>query len=207
MRSALIGMVVLVAVAVEPPGGTNDLVVRRRFTAPNRSYEETEAWTATRKITDGPRSRSIVDFERQTMTVLDKDQRTYRVVEFANLRAQHVRAVFHRRPLVNGYTGYWPAGVRERMALVRRLPEPDALAALRNTTGLELILVHTSLFGAIERELCHDPARWGMVAERCVADPGAGERAAWLTAARDGRADLRLVASHADDLVFAVSAR
>ena len=50
------------------------------------------------------------------------------------------RSIFHWRRLVNGYHGYWPAGFAERMALAERLPEPEALAALRRETGLELLL-------------------------------------------------------------------
>jgi hypothetical protein len=50
--------------------------------------------------------------------------------------------IFHWRPLVNGYHGYWPAAFPERMRLAAELPDPTALAALRSATGLELILVH-----------------------------------------------------------------
>ncbi len=58
------------------------------------------------------------------------------------------RSLFHWRPLLNGYSSYWPARFPARMALAERLPDPSALAALRNETGLELILVHTEALGA-----------------------------------------------------------
>jgi hypothetical protein len=90
------------------------------------------------------------------------------------------RSTLHWRPLVNGYDGYWPAGFPERMALAGRLPDPDALAALRRETGLATLVVH-------RRHL--DAAR----------------RAAWdALASNGGRDDLRLVARVDDDLVFQV---
>ena len=62
------------------------------------------------------------------------------------------RSIFHRRPLLNGYSGYWPAGFRERMALADRLPDPAALEALRRETGLRQILVHSAACTAEQRE-------------------------------------------------------
>jgi len=89
------------------------------------------------------------------------------------------RAIYHRRPLVNGYSGYWPAGFPERMALADRLPDPDALEALRRETGVELVLVHAA-------ELRGTPAH-----------------AAWTAlAARSNGAPLALVARAGDDLLF-----
>jgi len=52
------------------------------------------------------------------------------------------RAIFHRRPLLNGYGGYWPAGFLERMQLASALPDPTALAALRAQTGLATVVVN-----------------------------------------------------------------
>jgi hypothetical protein len=52
------------------------------------------------------------------------------------------RAIYHRRPILNGYNGYWPAGFPERMASACALPDPAALEQLRRETGLELILLH-----------------------------------------------------------------
>jgi hypothetical protein len=52
------------------------------------------------------------------------------------------RAIFHRRPLLNGYGGYWPSGFIERMRLASALPDPKALAALRAETGLTTVVVN-----------------------------------------------------------------
>jgi hypothetical protein len=52
------------------------------------------------------------------------------------------RAIFHRRPLLNGYGGYWPDGFIARMELASRLPDPRALAALRAETGLTTVVVN-----------------------------------------------------------------
>ena len=89
------------------------------------------------------------------------------------------RSIFHWRPLLNGYSSYWPAGFGERMFLASRLPDPEALATLRHETRLETIVVHFD-------------------------DLGASERAAWHAIAEDGRDDLALVGKDGDDLVFAV---
>jgi hypothetical protein len=115
------------------------------------------------------------------------------------------RSIFHRRPILNGYSSYWPREFPARMAAVRRLPEPEALAALRRDTGLEMILVHPRLFGAVERGLCARLQAVGRTAPRCGEDFGAAERAAWRRlAAEGGREDLQLVAVEGDDLLFAV---
>jgi len=54
------------------------------------------------------------------------------------------RSIFHWRPLLNGYASYWPHGFLERMRIVQRLPEPDAIEALWRETGLALVVVHTA---------------------------------------------------------------
>jgi hypothetical protein len=115
------------------------------------------------------------------------------------------RSIFHHRPILNGYGGYWPEGFPERMALARRLPDPGALGALRAATGLEMILVHPRLYGAVERQLCRMLERRGLTAERCQEDFGVAQRAAWRALATGDRPDLRLVATEGDDLLFAVT--
>ena len=92
------------------------------------------------------------------------------------------RSIFHWRPVLNGYDSYWPAAFPTRMALAARLPDPEALAALRRDTGLAAVLVHTA-------ELAGD------------------RRAAWIALAADGaRADFQLLARDGDDLLFGVAA-
>jgi hypothetical protein len=96
-----------------------------------------------------------------------------------NARAMY-RAIYHRRALVNGYSGYWPAGFPERMALADRLPDPEALDELRRATGLELILVHTAEYRG-------------------------SQRAAWEAPRRDeGKTRLVPVARDGDDILFRI---
>jgi hypothetical protein len=86
------------------------------------------------------------------------------------------RSIFHWRPLLNGYSGYWPQGFPERMELAAALPAPDALAKLRRETGLAAILVHTRAQG-------YD---------------------AWLQLASQGDSPLHLEARDDGDLLFVV---
>jgi len=88
------------------------------------------------------------------------------------------RSTFHWRRLVNGYGSYWPPGFPERMALANRLPDPQALEAIRRETGLEAILVRV-------REL------------------PVGARGVWLAlAAAGGRHGLKLLARDGEDLLL-----
>ena len=97
-----------------------------------------------------------------------------------NARAMY-RSIHHHRALLNGYSGYWPAGFPERMALAARLPDPDALEALRRATGLELVVVHLAEYRASPK------------------------RGAWADfAARGGEPWLVLVAREGDDVLFRV---
>ena len=89
------------------------------------------------------------------------------------------RSIFHWRPLLNGYSGYWPAGFLERMVLATRLPDPEALRALQRETGVEMILVH-------------------------VYDLEALQAPVWLTLAEHEGSGLRLVARDGGDLLFEI---
>ncbi|TMA57622.1 MAG: hypothetical protein E6J75_07250 [Deltaproteobacteria bacterium] len=90
------------------------------------------------------------------------------------------RSIFHWRPLLNGYSSYWPAAHVGRMGLARRLPDPDALRALHAETGLQAVLVHG-------RELTDV------------------ERRAWSAAATEAGSPLRLLVRDGDDLLFEVA--
>ncbi len=61
------------------------------------------------------------------------------------------RSIFHRRPLLNGYSSYWPAPFEGRMDLARRLPDSAALQALRAETDLDSIVVHFAELSRPER--------------------------------------------------------
>src|SRR5262249_26138733 len=53
------------------------------------------------------------------------------------------RAIYHGRPLLNGYGSFWPAGFLDRVHLAARLPDAEALALLRTRADLATIVVHT----------------------------------------------------------------
>jgi hypothetical protein len=97
-----------------------------------------------------------------------------------NARAMY-RSIFHWHPLVNGYDGYYPAAFPRRMALASQLPDPGAVRALSETTGLAMILVN-------------------------MEDLPPGSRDPWrLLAEAGGRDDLRLLARSESELLFAVT--
>jgi hypothetical protein len=87
------------------------------------------------------------------------------------------RAIFHRRPLLNGYGGYWPAGFIERMQLASALPDPAALAALRAATGVTTVVVN-------------------------VSDLYPKELAAWQATLEHGSSGLRLLGRYDDAVVL-----
>jgi hypothetical protein len=115
------------------------------------------------------------------------------------------RSIFHGRPLLNGYSSYWPPGFAERMELVARLPDADALATLRRETGLATIVVHLDEFGQSERERCYLLQRNHRTLSGCDTDPGAAERAPWLALRQAPRPDLRFVDEDHGDMVFDVA--
>ncbi len=63
-------------------------------------------------------------------------------------------STFHWRPLLNGYSSYWPAGFVERMVLAEQLPAPQAIRRLVQTTGVRSIWVDMSEYGP------RDQNRW-----------------------------------------------
>ena len=52
------------------------------------------------------------------------------------------RSIYHRRPVVNGYNGYWPDGFDQRIADAQALPNLAALRRLQEATGLTTVVVH-----------------------------------------------------------------
>jgi len=73
------------------------------------------------------------------------------------------RSIFHWRPVLNGYASYWPSTHPRRMQLAQRLPNPDALQALRAETGLEMVLVHAAQLDPAERAAWSAPPRFKLV--------------------------------------------
>ena len=62
------------------------------------------------------------------------------------------RAIFHQRPLINGYNGYWPSGYSDRVALAKNLPDPESLAELVRRTDLTHVVVHPRALPPAERQ-------------------------------------------------------
>jgi hypothetical protein len=60
-------------------------------------------------------------------------------------------ALWHWRPLLNGYASYWPAQFATRMAVAQRLPDPQALRLLRQVAGLTTIVVHLDALDPLPR--------------------------------------------------------
>ena len=56
------------------------------------------------------------------------------------------RSSYHRRPLVNGYSGFVPAGYREVYERLRSQPMPEVLSWL-SSLGVRLVLVHEGRIG------------------------------------------------------------
>src|SRR5262249_9437056 len=103
--------------------------------------------------------------------------------QFAEAHARAMcRSIFHWRPILNGYSSYWPVGFPERMALAMQLPDPNALESLRRLSGLRSILVRLPELSPA------DQRTWLRLAE-----------------SRD-RPDLVLVARDQDELLFDVTA-
>lgn len=108
-------------------------------------------------------------------------------------------AIHHRRPLLNGYHGYWPAEFPARMALACRLPDETALDELRRTTGVEHILVHLATLYAARHTAWRPP--YGCAPDpRWDAAPRGGEIQAWL----QPPPGLELVARDGNDALFRV---
>jgi hypothetical protein len=68
-------------------------------------------------------------------------------------------STFHWRPLLNGHTGFVPWQFEPIAAEIRRLPDPRALRAVVDLTGMRWILVRRSRVDAATF------ARWGRAAE------------------------------------------
>jgi hypothetical protein len=56
-------------------------------------------------------------------------------------------AGYHRRPILNGYSGFFPAGYFDRAAVLSQAPaDPDAARQLLASSGVTLALVHEGAF-------------------------------------------------------------
>jgi hypothetical protein len=98
-----------------------------------------------------------------------------------------IRSIGHWRPLLNGYSSYWPRQYKRSLLLARRLPEDlGALATLRDETGLELILVWPKQLPARKRHAWAALVRSG--GNAAFALVGSEEQGAFLFRVVDSRA-------------------
>jgi hypothetical protein len=105
------------------------------------------------------------------------------------------RAIAHRHPLLNGYSGYWPREFEQRIELACRLPDVTALRQLARETDVELILVNRHGWG-------RPGARPPNECPRAL--KGATRWQTWQRLARTGHPALTLVARQDDRLLFRV---
>ncbi len=61
------------------------------------------------------------------------------------------RSVFHNRPLINGYSGYWPRDYPARVKLAAAFPNREAVAQLQRSTSLTQVLVDRQLITESQR--------------------------------------------------------
>jgi hypothetical protein len=90
------------------------------------------------------------------------------------------RSTRHWRPLVNGYSSYWPAGFPERIGVAKDLPAAEAVRRLACETDVQTILVN---LGGYRPE----------------------GRAQWHEVQTTGRRDLTLIGTYPMQLLFAVT--
>lgn len=62
-----------------------------------------------------------------------------------------VRSTLHHRPVLNGYSRYWPHGFADVVGWARRLPDAGAARELRQRTGLGFVLVNLDDLSPPER--------------------------------------------------------
>jgi hypothetical protein len=60
-------------------------------------------------------------------------------------------SIYHRQPILNGYSSYYPADFPRRMQLVAKLPDRQALADLRAQTGLRYLWIRAANLGPSQR--------------------------------------------------------
>lgn len=75
-------------------------------------------------------------------------------------------SIYHRRPLLNGYSGYRPPTYTLLMRLAGVLPDPAALSLLQRTTGLKYVIVHLSDLPPAERGRWKTPPGLRLLARR-----------------------------------------
>lgn len=92
MRASTFAGLLAVAFALTPtPADAKDLTLRQRvtITGPRTgTHESTQYWTANHVVTDAPSTRIIVNLSAETVTMADKQRRTFYTQTFAELQKQ-----------------------------------------------------------------------------------------------------------------------
>jgi len=117
------------------------------------------------------------------------------------------RSIFHGRPVLNGYSGYWPPEFPRHMALAQAVPDGAAIAELRRRTGLATVVINIGGYERFLEAFCQGADRVRSVAVACdrLRLEADAKRRAWIALAESGgNADLRLVARSGDEMVFEV---
>src|SRR5438445_7343814 len=89
MRRTILSLVLSLAIFGPCGAQAKDLVIRQRVSsgAPAAAaYEEMQYWSGKKRVTDTPQNRTIIDFDAQTFTVANKDNKTYVVRTFDEMR-------------------------------------------------------------------------------------------------------------------------
>jgi hypothetical protein len=55
-------------------------------------------------------------------------------------------SIFHWKPLINGYSGFYPASYIQRLQNLRRFPEPFSLRVLRRA-DVRYVVIHETGYG------------------------------------------------------------
>jgi hypothetical protein len=111
------------------------------------------------------------------------------------------RAIAHRQPLLNGYSGYWPAGFAARMDAACQLPAVDAVRQLQTEAGLALVVVNRAHWTPRDKF----DRRLGVPPNGCPrALLGEQRWQAWERIAAGGHPLLELIARDSDRLLFRV---
>jgi hypothetical protein len=90
MRHAVLAS--LLALSIALPAAAEDLVIKQRTTmgsaGDQRTREETQYVTDELVVVESPDSRTLVDLNGESMTIADKDKKTYFQITFTELQKQ-----------------------------------------------------------------------------------------------------------------------
>lgn len=88
IRTGTLTLFILAFVA-SVAAATSDLIIRERITGgPGAAHEEMVYISGTKRVTDNPQMRTIVDAGAKTLTIVDKQKQTYSVRTFDEILQQ-----------------------------------------------------------------------------------------------------------------------